>query len=121
MKPALPQNGSRQSSAEDGVGGGHRDAAYGEQDGPVSDLRRHWTRASQSLKQRDNQVARSSTVLQVQRILDFLNIATRPAIIFQDNLSTKFMAEAGRGGKTGHFKHINVRFFFVYHLIVATD
>ena len=62
-----------------------------------------------------------SEVLQAQRILEFLGIPSRPAIIYQDNMSTKYLAEAGRGGKQGNSKHIDVRFFFVKQHIDCGD
>jgi hypothetical protein len=62
-----------------------------------------------------------SEVLQLQRILKFLGLNPHPAIIFQDNLSTKYMAETGRGGKQGNSKHIDVRYFFVKQHIDCGD
>ena len=57
-----------------------------------------------------------SQVMWTRYYLEYQGYKQLPTVIFQDNMSTMFMANNGEGNRN-HSKHINIRYFYIKELI----
>jgi hypothetical protein len=57
-----------------------------------------------------------SQVMWTRYYLEYQGYKQLPTIVFQDNMSTMFMANNGEGNHN-HSKHINIRYFYIKELI----
>lgn len=100
---------------KDAKGQSGRVVAIGNIGGPaiVKTTKQHLVALSSTEAELISLAESTTDVLMMKRILRFLGVKSSRTVVFQDNKSTKHMAELGRGGKSGNSKHIGVRYFFI--------